>query len=58
MYNSEMFEKFMLEAIEDGIKRYQIWEKSMKEIDRKLAKKKETRKLIKELEAEYESKRG
>lgn len=58
MYSSEMFEKFMMEAIEDGIKRYQIWEKSMKEIDRKLAKKKETRKLIKELEAEYESKRG
>lgn len=58
MYDSEMFEKFLLEAIEEGIKRYQFWENSMKEIKRKLEKKKETRKLIKELEAEYEAKRG
>ena len=58
MYDSEMFEKFIFEAIEEGVKRYEFWEKSMKEIERKLAEKKETRKLIKELEAEYESKRG
>lgn len=58
MYDSEMFEKFILEGIAEGIQRYQFWEKSMKEIERKLAEKKETRKQIKELEAEYESKRG
>lgn len=54
----ETFERFLDQGIRDAVDGFREYERMMDELIRKIEEKQYTRELVKELEAEYNAKRG